>query len=92
MAVPPKRSLFDIPDAGFGYRTTKAQKQVLGEIRGARLTAFENRASGLLPDDQRRSAFEKGHKERYSNLLLGGLPLSPTRFSTQGFLVAMQSR
>ena len=51
--------------------------------RGARLTALENRASNLLRDDQNRKAFEKGHKDRYSNSLLGGVPLSPTRFSTQ---------
>ena len=62
MAVPPKRSLFDIPDAGFGYRASKVQKQVLGEVWGARLTALGNRASNLPPNGQRRRAFDKGHK------------------------------
>ena len=47
-AVPPKSTIFDVPDAGFGYRTSKVQ-QVLDEARGARLTALENRASILLP-------------------------------------------
>jgi hypothetical protein len=64
---------------------------VLGEVSGARLTALENRASVLLPDGQRRKALEKGHKEKYSNSLLGGMPLSPTRFSTQEFHVAVES-
>jgi hypothetical protein len=82
VTVPPKSTLSGVPDAGFGYRTSKAQRQVLGEVRGARLTALENRASNLLPDDQRRKVFEKGHNDRYSNSLLGGVPLLSTRFST----------
>ena len=65
---------------------------MLGEVRGARLTALENRASALLPDGQRRKALEKGHKDRYSNSLLGGVPLPSTRFSTQESHVAAQSK
>ena len=60
--APPSSTLSDVPDAGFGYRTSKVQKQVLGEVRGARLAALENRASNLLPDDQRHKAFEKATK------------------------------
>ena len=51
---------------------------------------LENRASNLLPDDQRRKAFEKA-KDKYSNSLLGGVPLSSTHFSTHEFQVAVQS-
>jgi len=91
VTVSPKSTLFDVPNAGFGYRTSKVQKQVLGEVWGARLTALGNRASNLPPNGQRRRAFEKGHKDRYSNSLLGGVPLSPARFSAQVFQVAVQS-
>ena len=67
------------------------QTQVLGEVSGARLTALENRASTLLPDDQRRKAFEKGHKERYSNSHLSDVPLPSARPFTQEFQVVVQS-
>ena len=80
--VPPKSTLFDVSDAGFGYRTSKVQKQVLDEVRGARLIALENLASNLLPDDLGRKAFEKGHKDKCSKSLLDGVPLSSTRFSS----------
>jgi hypothetical protein len=90
--APPKSNLFDVPNAGFGYRASKAQRQVLEEVRVARLTALENRASNPHPDDQRRRAFEKGHNDKDSNSLPGGVPLPPTRFSnTQEFQVAVQS-
>ena len=78
----PKSTLFDVPDAGFGYRAIKVQKQVLDEVRGARLIALENLASNLLPDDLGRKAFEKGHKDKCSKSLLDGVPLSSTRFSS----------
>ena len=89
--APPKSTFSDVPDAGFGYRTSKVHRQVLDEVRGLRLTALENRASNLLPDGQCRRAFEKGHNDRYSNSLLGGVPLPSTRFHTQEFHVAVQS-
>ena len=57
--TPSKSTLFDVPDAGFGYRTSKVQRQVLGEVRGARPIALENRASNLLPDNQRRRALRR---------------------------------
>ena len=75
VTVPPKSILPDFLDAGFGYMTSKVQKQVLSEVRGAHPTALENRVSTLPPDDQRRRAFEKGHKDRYSDSLPGGVPL-----------------
>ena len=71
---------------------SKAQKQVLGRARGARLTSLENRASTPLPDDQHRRACEKGHIDRFSNSLLGGVPLPPTRLSTKEFQVDVQSK
>jgi len=43
------------------------------------------------PDDQRHKALKKGHNGRYSNSLLGGVPLSSTRFSTQEIQFAVQS-
>ena len=92
VAIPPKSTLFGAPDVGPGYRTSKAQKQVLGRARGARLTSLENRASTPLPDDQHRRACEKGHIDRFSNSLLGGVPLPPTRLSTKEFQVDVQSK
>ena len=70
------------------------QRQVLDEVRGARLTAFENRASNLPPDYQRRRAFEKGHNEKYPNsnsLLGGGVPLSSAHSASQEFQGAVKS-
>ena len=55
----PRSTPFDVPDAGFGYKTSKVQRQVFGEARGARLTAFGNHASSLLSGGQHK-AFEKG--------------------------------
>jgi len=91
VTAPPKGTLFHIPDAGFGYRTSKVLGQVLGEDRGARLTALENRASDQLPDDQRRRAFEMGHNGKYSNPLLSGVPLPAARHPTQEFQIAVWS-
>ena len=34
--VPSKNTLSDVPDVGFGYRVSKAQKQVPGGAREAR--------------------------------------------------------
>ena len=65
---------------------------MLDEAREARLTIPGNWASTLLPDGQRRRTFEKGHMDRYSNSLLGGVPLSPTRSSAQEFQVAVHSK
>jgi len=61
------------------------------EVRATRLTVLEIRSSNPPPDDQCRKPFEKGLKDRYSNSLLGDVPQSPTRFSTQKPQVAVQS-
>ena len=48
--------------------------------------------SGRRADVGQVKNYPPQNKARYSNSLLGGVPLSPTRFCNQEFQVAMQSR
>ena len=91
-ATPPKSTIFDAPDAGFGFGVAKVHKTIFDELKSLRVKSLDERAARLLPEDQRRIAHEKASTDPYSNSLLGGVPLKSVQFSNEEFQAAAQSR
>ena len=63
-ATPPKSTIFDAPDAGFGFGVAKMHKTIFDELKSLRVKSLDARAARLLPEDQRCIAHEKDPQTR----------------------------
>ena len=66
--------IFDGPNAGFGARVKKNQRQLFDDIRGHEAAALARWAPALRPNDHRELAFQQSCSCRFSNVLFYGMP------------------
>ena len=67
---PPESKVFDVCDEGFGKGIKKKiQTHIMDDIRALEAESLRIRASKLLPNDQRKLAFEQSRTDNFSNSL-----------------------
>jgi len=89
---PPESKLFDARDEAFGQGIKKKlQTQIMGDIRAHEAEGLRIRASKLLPNDQRKLAFEQSRTDKCSNTLFTSTPNKNTPFTNTQFHTAVQN-
>ena len=91
LADPPRHSVFDEPEEGFGAGADKLHRLIFDDIRGHEARALAARARTLMPSDQRRLAFQQSSSCKFSNTLFSGAPNKHTRLSNSEFQAAVQN-
>jgi len=89
--APPESSIFDVPAEGFGHNIRKLHKEAFDDIRALEAIALQERATKLLPNDQRKLAFQQRRTCKFSNVLFSGTPIAHVRFHNDEFHTAVQS-
>ena len=91
IVTPLDEDVVDVPAEEFGFEVTKLQRAIFDAIRPIQLKALKRRAARLLPDDQRKLAFEQVAGCKFANTLFAGAPTPGVRMTTPEFQVAAQS-
>ena len=65
LADPPRHSVFDEPEEGFGAGADKLHRLIFDDIREHEARALAARARTLMPSDQRRLAFQQSSSQAH---------------------------
>ena len=89
---PPESKVFDVRNEAFGKGIKKKlQTHIMDDIRALEAEGLRIRASKLLPNDQRKLAFEQSHSDKCSNSLFISTPSKLTPFTNSQFHAAVQN-
>jgi len=89
---PPESKVFDVRNEALGKGIKKKlQTHIMDDIRALEAKGLRIRASKLLPNDQRKLAFEQSHSDKCSNSLFISTPSKLTPFTNSQFHAAVQN-